>query len=78
MQWIGNYHTHLINTADFGSTWVWASSPVTIFPTVRRAGMRTVADGCLAETNSKLVAAAEQIEQYVKPKQQNTKTLKEM
>lgn len=32
---------------DDKNTWVWASSPVTMFPTVRRAGIRTVGDGCL-------------------------------
>lgn len=28
-------------------TWVWWSSPVTIFPTVRSAGMITEGEGCL-------------------------------
>lgn len=32
---------------DEMTTWVWRSSPVTMFPTDRRAGVWTAVDGCL-------------------------------
>lgn len=39
--------TKIQHKTDNRSTCVWASSPVTMFPTVRSAGIRTVGDGCL-------------------------------
>lgn len=37
-------------------TWVCTSSPVTIFPTVRRAGIRTDGDGWLKNPHNKRIA----------------------
>jgi len=45
---------------------------VTIFPTVRRAGMRTVGDGCLIKEKFESIKISYEINRIVTPKKPKT------